>query len=271
MKNTGKLLGAQWCEFQKSEKIIGAILLGAALSSYFGSLYYRFANEAAMAVNPMESYIINGSSKANFTCTVLFPLMLLTFDAPFFSDRSIYEISRVGRKQWLTAKICFLILEVLCYNLFCLGISVLFSLFSVKTLVWGQWSDAMLRLVRSGGGIFLNFPYPDFLSALSPITGALITLVFNSAYCLVLALIMVMCNILLGSTRGWPIAMVIHILGYVIGNNGHGVVFNFGLSLLGWAMPAGQGSDLLAPGILFAAILLALLLAVRKTEKRLVP
>ena len=271
MKNIGKILGAQLCDLQKSEKFIGVILLGAALSSYFGSLYFRFANEAYLAVNPLESYILNGSTKANFTCTVLFPLMLLSFDAPYFSDRSIYEISRVGRKQWLTAKNWFLILEVLSYNLFCLGISLLFSLFSARDISWVHWGGAILRLARSGGGVFLNFPYSDFLSAYSPMTGALITLVFNSAYCLVLALIMLLANILLGGTKGWPIAIAIHILGYVIGNNGNGLVFKFGFSLLDWAMPASRGADLLLPGLMFAGILAALLMTAGQAEKRLVP
>ena len=102
-------------------------------------------------------------------------------------------------------------------------------------------------------------------------TGALITLVFNSAYCLVLALIMLLANILLGGTKGWTSAIAIHILGYVIGNNGNGLVFKFGFSLLDWAMPASRGADLLLPGFMFAGILAALLMTAGKAEKRLVP
>lgn len=82
--NHRKLLAAQVSEHAKSEKSLAVILLGVGMVCYFGSRYFRFANLNTMAVNPVESFIILGSDQRSFTCMTFFPLMLLTFDAPFF-------------------------------------------------------------------------------------------------------------------------------------------------------------------------------------------
>lgn len=209
-----------------------------------------------------------------------FPLMLLTFDAPFFSDRSVYEIVRVGKRPWLTSKILFVVLEILMYQLLVFGFSVLLSFCSARTMVWKGWSPAMEYLTGDGWQLVasrfqLSFPYPGFTQALSPWGAVGSTILFNGAYCLVLALVMVNCNILLKDTKGWVIAAAIHILGYVIRNNGRGILFRFGFSLLNCALPAWQFSgsshgDAIVSGITFAVLLL-LLLPIRTLERRLMP
>lgn len=271
-----KIIAAQFSELGKNERAIAVILAGAALSCYFSGQFLRMANTALLPVNPVESYVVSGSSRNNFTCAILFGVMLLTFDAPFFTDRSIYEIAIVGKHQWLVSKILFLFLEVLLYNLFIFGFTVVVSLLSAYSLIWTSWSPAMNLLTESGqiiSGIYFSFP--DFTAAVSPWTAAWMTYLLNSGYCLVLALVMMICNILLGSTKGWPIAAGIHILGYVVGNNGNGVVFQFSFSLLDCALPAHQFSstsnmDVIDSAIIFAVILLGLLLPSKWFRKRLI-
>ena len=92
---------------------------------------------------------------------------------------------------------------------------------------------------------------------------------------MVLALVMISCNILLKDTKGWVIAAAIHILGYVIHNSGRGILFRLGFSLLNCALPAWQFSgsshgDAIVSGITFAVLLL-LLLPIRTLERRLMP
>lgn len=278
--NHRKLLAAQGAEHAKSEKFLAVILLGVGMVCYFGSRYFRFANLNTMTVNPVESFIILGSDQRSFTCVTFFPLMLLTFDAPFFSDRSVYEIVRVGKRPWLTSKILFVVLEILMYQLMVFGFSVLLSFCSARTMVWKGWSPAMEYLTGDGWQLVasrfqLSFPYPGFTQALSPWEAVGVTSLFNGAYCLVLALVMISCNILLKDTKGWVIAAAIHILGYVIHNSGSGILFRFGFSLLNCALPAWQFSgsshgDAIVSGITFAVLLL-LLLPIRTLERRLMP
>ena len=278
--NHRKLLAAQASEHAKSEKSLAVILLGVGMVCYFGSRYFRFANLNTMADNPVESFIILGSDQRSFTCVTFFPLMLLTFDAPFFSDRSVYEIVRVGKYRWLTSKILFVVLEILMYQLLVFGFSVLLSFCSARTMVWKGWSPAMEYLTGDGWQLVasrfqLSFPYPEFLQDLSPWGAVGITSLFNGAYCLVLALVMISCNILLKDTKGWVIAAAIHILGYVIRNNGRGILFRFGFSLLNCALPAWQFSgnsygDAIVSGVTFAVLIL-LLLPIRTLERRLMP
>lgn len=278
MRKTGKIIVAQFSEFGKNERTFIIFLMGAAVACYFISQFLRFANTITLAVNPVECYIINGSCRESFTCVFLFGALLLTFDMPYFSNRSVYEIARVGKQQWLVSKILFLVLEILLYNLFIFAITFLLSLFFTKKLVWGIWSPTMKCLTESGAfanNFDLYFPYQDYTTAVSPWTAVWITFLLNSAYCLVLALIIMNCNILLGGTKGWPIGIGVHVLNYVVSNNGHGVLFRFAFSLLDCALPAHQFfnksfSDFFLSGILFGSIIFALLLPIKWLRKRLV-
>lgn len=277
--NHRKLLAAQVSEHVKSEKSLAVILLGVGMVCYFGSRYFRFANQNAMAINPVESFIILGSGQQSFTCVTFFALMLLTIDAPYFSDRSIYEIVRVGKHRWLTSKIQFVVLEILIYQLLVFVFSVLLSFFSARALMWKGWSPAMEYLVGDNWQSVaikfqLTFFYPGFTQLLSPEAAVLVTILYNGAYCLVLALAMVNCNILLKDTKGWVIAVAIHILGYVIYNNGSGTLFRFGFSLLKCALPAWQFSgsssgNAIVSGIIFVVLILSLL-PMKTLERRLV-
>lgn len=276
-----KLLSAQGLDHAKSEKSLAAILLGVGMVCYFGSRYFRFANLNTMAVNPVESFIILGSDRSSFTCITCFALMLLTFDAPFFSDRSVYEIVRVGKNRWLISKILFVVLEVLMYQMLVFGFSVLLSVCSARTMVWRGWSPAMEYLVGDNWQLTatrfrLYFPYPGFPQALSPWEAVGVTILFNGAYCFVLTLVMLNCNILMKDTKGWVIAAAIHILGYVIYNNGNGIMFRFGFSLLNHALPSWQFTgnsygDAIVSGVVFTVLIVLLLLPIRNLGKRLIP
>ena len=279
MKHTCKIISAQFSEFGKSEKLIAAMIMGAAFACYYSCQFLRFANAASVPVNPVECYIINGSGRNHFTCTVLFSILLMTFDAPFFSERSVYEIARVGKKQWLASKTVSVFLEILAYNLLIFLITAALSLFCAENYVFGSWSPAMSRLAEAGiislGGLHIYFPYSDFIDSLSPTAAVSVTYLLNSAYCLVLSLVMMNCNILLGRATGWIVGAVIHILGYVVSNNGHGVLFRFAFSLLDCALPAHQfskatPSKAIASGIIFVIIIVGLLLPAKWLWKRLV-
>lgn len=279
MKKAGKIIAAQFGELWKKEKVFAVILVGVVFICYYGNRFLRFSNTMALALNPVECYIINGSSRSNFTCITLFEILFLTFDAPYWEERSIYEIARVGKQQWLRSKTLFLFFEVALYNLFILVLSFILSLFSANSIVWNVWSPAMKKLTESGtfalNNFGLYFPYRDFTAVASPWMAAWITYLFNSAYCLILALIMMNCNILLGGMKGWPIGVGVHILGYVVSNNGHGVVFQYEFSLLDCAFPAHQfsvssSSKAIFSGIIFTFIIFGLLLPIKKLGKRLI-
>lgn len=276
MKKTGKIISAQFSELGKSEKFFVVLLMGVGFALYFSNPFLRFANTCSLSIHPAESYIISGSTRNSFTCMTLFGVMLLTFDAPFFSDRSIYEIARVGKGQWLVSKVLFLFLVTLLYNLLIFAVSVVLSLFSAHALAWNDWSSAMQKLTQiQVVNSQLSFSYPDFISAVSPWMAAGITWLLNSAYCLVLALIMMDCNILWGGTKGWPIAAGIHILGFAIKNNAFllrdlGITF----SLSECALPAQQfgpsSSEVLYSAFYFTIIILGLLIPSKWLKRRLV-
>lgn len=275
------LISAQFSEFLSTEKNLAVFFLGAVLSLYYSNFYLRFSNFIGKSVNPLECYIVIGSSKVPFTCCILLCLLLLTFDMPNFSGRSTLEIVRVGKKDWLTSKISFLLLLVLLYSTFSLLITVLISVASSNLLIWGEWSGTMNELIGPGKTVALNrfrlfFDYPTFIKNCSVWRAATITFLFNYAYCLVLALIMMFGNIMLNSTKGWIIAIGIHVLNFVISNNGNGVIFNFSFSLLDCALPAGQfgtstSTNVAISTIAFAALIYFLLLPTKWLQKRLVP
>lgn len=126
----------------------------------------------------------------------------------------------------------------------------------------------------AAGKFQLTFFYPGFTQVLSPWGAVGVTILFNGAYCLVLTIVMINCNILLKDTKGWVIAAAIHILGYVIYDNGSGILFRFGFSLLNCALPAWQFSgnsngNAIVSGITFAVLIL-LLLPIRTLERRLI-
>ncbi len=277
--NQRKLLSAQVSEAARSERALAALLLGVGMVCYFCSGYLRFANTCAKAVHPVESYIILGSQTKSFTCAVFMPLMLLTFDAPCLSERSVYEIVRVGKKRWLRAKIQFLVLEVVVYQLLILGFSMLLTVCSARELVGRDWSPAMDYLTGAAQGLArrefnLYFPYPEMMQSLSPWASAGVTFLLNGAYCLVLALVMVHCNILLKDTRGWVVAAGIHILGFVISHNG-GLFFRLDFSLLecalaAWQLAANSWRYAALSGAVFAGALAVLLLPLGKLEKWLI-
>lgn len=278
MNKTCKIVFAQLLEQGKNQRTFAALLLGAALVCYYSSGFLRFANAAVRPVNLLECYIINGSCRNNFTCITLFVCLMLTFDAPFLSQRSIYEIARVGRQKWFTAQLFVLFLEVLGYNLLVLAFTALLTLCSANSLVLGEWSSAMEWLTGPGQVSALNiyglyFPYQELLTILSPWAAARLTLLLNSGYCMVLILVMMNCNLFLGSSKGWVAAAGIHILGYVVSNNGGGVVFGFDFSLLDCALPAHQFSgesnmEAVRSAIMFAVLVLGLMLLTRRLGKR---
>lgn len=280
MKNTSKLIEAQFCERVKSEKTFAIILMGVALACYYSSFFLRFVNTVSLPINLAECYIINGSCRNSFTCTVLFGSLLLTSDAPYYSDRSIYEIARVGKQRWIISKILFLFFEVFLYNLIIFTATAIISLLSANDIVVNDWSTAMEWLVESGRTYALNnfglsFPFQKFITTVPLWLAVCITYVLNSSYCLVLALAMMLCNTIWNGSRGWVIAVAIHILGYIISNNGHDVVFHFAFSLLDCALPAPQFSDyswksIINSTITFVIIITLLAVLTKRAGKRLI-
>lgn len=280
MSKIRKLLSAQFSEFWTSEKTTAIFLLGAALAVFFSRNYLRFANYVSKPINPVESYLIIGSDLVYFTCVVVLGLMALTFDIPYFTQRSVLEIVRTGKTNWIVSRVLFLILQVVLYNVFILGVTSLLSVVSANGLTWGQWSDSMHALVGPNKAVALNrfnlaWDYTGFLSSCSIWTALLLTILLNSAYCIILSLIVMIGNILLGNTKGWMAAAGVHIIGFSIIKNGTGTLYRVSFSLLNCARPAvlfgaAHGMDVRKAGITFALLVGGLLLPVRWLGKRLV-
>lgn len=275
MKTMGNLLSAQAGELLQSHRAAAVALLGVGMSCYYSGSYLQFANKAALAVHPLEAFIINGSCRNSFTCVTLFPLLLLCFDAPYLSDRSPYEIARVGKGRWLRAKLAFLALAAVGYCLYLLAVSAVLTVFSTRSLCWTLWSPAMelltkLNSVTTGG---LYFYFPGLTEGTSPLGAAALTVLLNAAYCLVLCLIITLCNVLGGGARGWIAAAAVHIVNFVMINNG-GFLFRLDFSLLEEAFPAtsvggGYGGAAVPCGI-FLGLLLALGAGILAARKRLI-
>lgn len=216
--------------------------IGFGLCMIYVFRFISLCNAMGATCQIVEPYIIMGNmSKHSFTGIFLGCMVVLS-DVPFINKQSPYEILRVGTRTWLRSQIAYIFIATLLYNFVIFIICVTLGIAKSNVCFDNKWSNVMTLLaVRQPTFAVSNFkvffPYEDFIAAVTPYIGALLTLLFNSAYCIIVVLLMFIINIWSKTNIGWIASAAVHILGYVISNN-RNIFFDFNISLLECAFPA---------------------------------
>ena len=216
--------------------------IGLGLCLMYVLRFISYCNVIGTACQIVEPYIIMGNmSKHSFTGIFLGCIVVLS-EAPFINKQSTYEIIRVGTRTWVRSQILYIIVAILIYNFFIMLTCVVLGVIKSNVFFENKWSTAISLLAVQQpafavANFKLNFPYANFIYSLKPYNGALLTLLFNAAYCIIAVLLIFIVNIWTRTNMGWIVGAAFHILGYVVSNNG-GLFFRFNISILECALPA---------------------------------
>ena len=251
MKSTLRLARGKFSSWKHDYKILAALLLNLAFCIIHSSKYTAYCQVLDLPFHFLEPYVLIGSAVEKFTGIFLGCILLLS-DSPFFNACSNYEILRVGANTWTRSRFIYTLLAVVIYNFSSIIFTALISILTFRTSFTNEWSQAMILLAEQNpafaiSAFKLTFPYPGFLDAFGPYSAAIITCLFNSAYCIVITITIFLINVYFQSNIGWVAAISVHIISYIIYMNS----FALGIkkSLLECALPAAQFNtgDMLSP------------------------
>ena len=222
-------------------RTIMSFLFGAVLVCMCGYPYIKFACFARSEIQAFELYIICGSSGYSFLALLLGNILLLS-NAPFVDEITTYEILRLGKSRWVNSKILYLVSSCIAYSVFLLIVSVIFSLFKGNVVFINEWSYAMKELAFKQPTYAIEsfrvaFSHGNFIASVNPYTAVTLTVVCNSAYAVIICLLMMSINLVSRHNLGWLIAGVVHICGYIIFVNS-GFLFPTKYSLFCHGLPA---------------------------------
>lgn len=221
--------------------VLASFLLGAGICLKNCHGYLSFSNGIGSSVQIFEPYIIIGS-RTPFLMGILLGNLLLLSDAPFISSVSKYELLRTGYKKWFRSQIMYIFLSCFLYLLYILILTSALALICSNAYIRNEWSNAMDMVAIKQTELVIvkyafSFDFPELVLAVSPVSAAILTLIFNWLYMVFLGLIILMVNLLLNTHYGWVPAAVIHIIGYIAyANSGIGIQLRY--SLLCLASPA---------------------------------
>ena len=155
----------------------------------------------------------------------------------------------------------------------------LLGLMRGNTIWINEWSPAMRTLAERQPAFAittfrLHFPYPHYITALSPYAAAILTLLLNWSYLTILGLVALVINSFIKPVVGVIAAFAVHIAGYLIYTNAYlGMPLQF--SLLVCAMPAyyfgNSDMNLYLTLAAYAAIILGIALTIRGLHRRFNP
>ncbi|MBR5067060.1 MAG: hypothetical protein IKX08_05370 [Lachnospiraceae bacterium] len=247
-------------------RVIMAFLFGFTLLCIEGFPYLKFAAFARSDVQAMELFVLCGSTGYAFLALFLGNLLLMS-NAPFVTEATTYEILRIGKKRWIDSKIIYIVIGSVIYSLVLILASVVFSCFKGTVNFRNEWSYAMTELTFKQPSYAItsfrvSFTEKEFISAVNPYVAALLTVICNSAYSVLICMVMMTVNLLSTHNFGWIAASVVHILGYaVFTNSGIGIPLRFSLFCNG--MPASffkseSGFTFIGAGCFFLAMILIL-------------
>lgn len=222
-------------------RVIMAFAFGFVLLCVEGYPFLKYAAFVRSDVQAVELFVFCGSNGFAFLALFLGNLLLLS-NAPFVSETTTYEMLRMGKKRWIDSKIIYIVLGSVFYSLVLILASVIFSCLKGTVSFRNEWSYAMTELAIKQPTYAIDsfkiaFPEEEFVSAVNPYTAALLTVICNSAYSIIICLVMMTVNLFSTRNFGWIAASVIHILGYAIHiNSGLGIPLRYSLFCHG--MPA---------------------------------
>jgi len=247
-------------------RVIMAFLFGFILLGIDGYPYLKFASFVRSDVQALELFVLCGSTGYAFLALFLGNLLLMS-NAPFVSETTTYEMLRMGKKRWIDSKIIYIVMGSVIYSLVLILASVVFSCLKGTVSFRNEWSYAMQELAFKQPSYAITsfriaFSERAFVSAVNPYLAALLTVVCNSAYSILICLFMMTVNLFSTHNFGWIVAGVMHIMGYAIySDSGIGIPMRYSLFCNG--MPSNffkteTGFNVAGAVCLFLAVILIL-------------
>lgn len=259
-------------------RLWASLLIGIAICIAPIHNYLSFAEVSVSTHHVLEPFILIGSTVMQFT-GIAIGWLIAVLGAPFITERTTYEILRVGRKCYLAERIWFIILLSMMYLIGITAATCLLGLIRGNTIWVNEWSPAMRTLAERQPAFAittfkLHFPYPQYINMLSPYAAAALTLLLNWGYLTILGLVALLINSFVKPVVGVIAAFAVHIAGYLIYTNAY-----LGLpqqaSLLVCAMPAyyfgNSDMKLYLTLTAYAAIILGISLTIRGLHRRFNP
>lgn len=258
MKNERILIAMQFKGWLTWGRQTAGILLGLSLAFYNLSRYVSFAAAVGEPVNAAEGFILLGSTPHYINCLLLGALVLLS-DIPFLTDRSRYEILRMGREAWIRGQLAYIAAAVLCYMALMAAGSALMLAVLVSGCFMGGYSRPMEMLALTGSGYALRefqlfFTAPALVRGLSPWAAFLTTWLLNSEYFILIFSAVFFVGAVYKNAAGWFAGVAIHIASFMMEFMQLGL-FSF-LAPLFLAMPGSVAELYGIPGIPGAGLVL---------------
>ncbi len=267
MNATLSVLYRHICSEYKNWKMVAALLIGVTFSIFpTASAYITLSHAVQYEIQVLEPYIVAMSTPYQYVALFL-GLCLLTSDAPFMNNRSVYEILRIGKRRWFTERMLYI--NSLCLLYF---VVVFFSCIAMAAICGesrfdNHWSSTMHLLAERQPAFViaeyrLSFPYPRMIRELTPYMAALFSFMLTLLYGITLSIITLFFNAVGHKRLGTIISLAVHIIGYIINANGP-FLFLQQLSLLSSALLAYYYEDVYKMNILFTiAIYIGLMFAI---------
>lgn len=225
MKSMLSILRHHLCSDKVDWRVFAALLMGVTMCIFpVVSNYITLSHAVGYEIQVFEPYIIAMSTSYQYVAIFL-GLFLLIAEAPFVSDRSTYEILRVGKRQWFTERIMYVNIMCGVYLLIMFISCVVIAAVSGNAIWDNQWSSTMSLLAERQPQFAISeyrlfFPYPQLMSELTPYNAATYSFLLTLLYGVMLAMVALLFNSLARWRMGVIISLGVHIVGYVINANG---------------------------------------------------
>ena len=237
-----QLLQGRFIFWRKNPRVLASFLLNAAFSIIFSRKYILFCRVMDLTANPLDLFIIMGSTITTFLELSLACFFLLS-DTTEIQSRNYYELLRVGPNNWLRVEMIYSLIATVIYYLFTIMITCVICCICLSGSLSTSWGEGITTLAEvkpsfAVSNFRLHFPYSEIIHNISPALTICLVLVGNVGYCYLLVIIMSWINIMFRTNYGWLVSIVFHIINYVILQNR--LLFGSYFSFLDLAFPVVQ-------------------------------
>lgn len=237
-----QLLQGRFFFWRRNPRVFASFILNASFCFIFARKYILFCRVMELTANPLELYIIMGSTITTFLELSLGCFFLLS-NTTEIQDRNYYELIRVGTRNWLQVEIVYSFVVTIIYFLFTILLTYAICCICLSGRLTKSWGEGITTLAELKPGFAVSnfrlyFPYVEIIHSLSPPLALFLVLAGNVGYCYLLIIIISWVNIEFRTNHGWLVSIVFHIINYVIVQNR--LLFGSYFSFLDLAFPVVQ-------------------------------
>ncbi|HOV40393.1 MAG TPA: hypothetical protein PLM59_01250 [Oscillospiraceae bacterium] len=201
-----------------SPRIYIALLIGSVMQIISCIPLFDFAKMQNQPLCIFEGFIYFNCDTYIASAAFL-GIILLVSDIPFSSQNETYILMRISRKKWVYGKVIYLFLSCVLYYLVVFLVGAIFI--SENAYIGNVWSRPIYYLAKdSSSSLAVNynvyFPYKHILLGLSPFSAMTASFFLSVLYAFLMSLIIFLLNLNLSRPLSYGIAMLVHIIGYLL-------------------------------------------------------